>query len=209
MHAPTMRHRHGARTRTERPDVARDAILASGAVFLVEGESGPVAGALCRWDAASGTLTTRLLGVLDGAPAHYETGAFKAVYHLLLEWAVAHGVAHVDFHGTEPFLAKGIFQWKRRFHPRVTLPPNHHARKRLWLHVPRDTPAVRRFLVDNPVLVVAPRGGLEAVYFHDDDLDARTDIDCGCGGVTGTRLLHLDDFLASARRSSNGPRSTP
>ena len=199
MHLPTMHARHGERARGERPGVARDAILARGAVFLVAGPDGPVAGALCRWDPATRTVTTRLLGVLGGDAGHYRRGAFKAVYHLLLEWAVEHGVRHVDLHGTEPFLSKGIVQFKRRLRPRVTLPPNHYAGKRLWLHACRDTPAVRRFLVDNPVLAVTADGGFEAVYFHDGRHPPRTDLGCGCPGVARTRLVDLDAFLPAAR----------
>jgi hypothetical protein len=195
MHVPTMHARHAEHARSERSEVARDAILARGAVFLVEDETGPVAGALCLWQPRDRTLTTRLLGVLDGSSEHYESGAFKAVYHLLLEWAVEHHVRHVDLHGTESFVSKGIFQWKRRLHPRVALPPNHFAHKRLWMQVRHDAPEVRSFLVDNPTLAFTEGGQLEAVYFFDRDRAPRTDLDATCHGVAGRRLVDLDEFL--------------
>ncbi|MEV8509795.1 hypothetical protein AB0368_33915 [Actinoplanes sp. NPDC051475] len=195
MHQPTMDARHGERARTERPDVAFHGVFRQGFLFFVEQGGHPVAGALCRLDATTSTLTTRLLGVLDGAAEHYASGAFKAVYHFLLEWCSEHQVEHLDFHGTEAFLAKGIFQWKRKFHPRITLAPNHHADKRLWLRATRDTPAVRDFLVANPVLEIASGTQLRAVWFYDDTRPARSAISCGLPGVTEECHRHLDELL--------------
>lgn len=47
--------------------------------------------------------------MLHGADEHYDSGAFKAVYHLLLAWAVANQVRRVDFFGTEAFISNGIY----------------------------------------------------------------------------------------------------
>ncbi|ASW55657.1 GNAT family N-acetyltransferase [Plantactinospora sp. KBS50] len=200
MHRPTMANRHGEHTRTERADTAYHGIFRQGFVFLVERAGTAVAGALCRWDPATGTLTTRLLGVLDGAPEHYADGAFKAVYHLLLEWCCRHGARRLDFYGTEAFLAKGIFQWKRKFHPHVVLAPNHHAEKRLLLRATRDTPAVRDFLAANPVLEMVGDTGLRAVWFHDDTRPVRSGISCDLPGVPEEHR-HLDAVLAALPRT--------
>jgi hypothetical protein len=199
MHRPTMEQRHGERMRTEDAAVAYECLFRRGMLFFVTERGRRIAGALCRWDPATATVTTRLLGVLDGADEHYASGAFKAVYHFLLEWACDHGVRRIDFHGTEAFLSKGIFAWKRKFRPSVVLPPNHFADKRLWLAANRDTPAVRDFLVANPTLAMRPDGGLDAVWFHDGERPARTDLACDCPGVVDTRHVDLDAFLAPVR----------
>lgn len=193
MHVPTMQARHGERGRTESLDVAREAILRRGCLLLVRAHGRRVCGVLCQ--VGGGTLTTRLLGVRDGADEHYENGSFKAIYHLLLEWAVAHGLSHVDFFGTEAFLSKGIFQWKRKFAPHVVLPPNHFSDKRMYLHVRRDTPAVRDLLVANPLLAVTARG-LSPVYFADAERAPRLDISCRCPGLPAPIVLDMDEFLA-------------
>lgn len=198
MHRPTMDERHGERQRTESAGVAYECLFRQGMLFFVGTGGRRVAGVLCRWDAASRTLTTRLLGVLDGDAEHYASGAFKAVYHLLLEWACANGVERIDYHGTEAFVSKGIYQWKRKFRPTVVLPPNHFAGKRLWLRAARDTGAVRDFLVANPTLAMAGDGGIEAVYFRDGARPARTGLSWECAGVTGAREIDLDEFLAPA-----------
>ncbi len=179
MHLPTMRSRHGERTRSEPEDSARECLLRTG----------------------------RLLGVLDGAEQMYEIGALKALYHLLLDWADGAGVRRLDLGGTEAWLGTGLFQWKRRFAPRVLPAPNHLGALRVWFHARRDTPAVRDFLAANPVLeLLGGPGGAEpgpgsdaarlrAVYFHDDDRPARLDLAHACPNVREYRTVHLDEFL--------------
>ncbi|MGW6982601.1 hypothetical protein ACWGE1_24730 [Streptomyces sp. NPDC054932] len=205
MHAPTMGHRHGDRSRTESAAVARHGILDHGTLLFVAQDGVRVAGVLCHWSTDRRTLTTRLLGVLDGDELHYSQGAFKAVYHLLLQWACAHRVAHVDFFGTEAFISKGIFQWKRKFAPRVVLPPNHFADKRIRLYVRRDTPEVRDFLVANPLLALEPGPGGPALiptYFTDSERPPRLDISASCPDLPEPRLVDLDRFLADRPSAS-------
>jgi len=197
MHVPTMRARHGERGRTESITAARHAILRHGTLFFVRAGDDRVAGVLCRWSRDRRTLITRLLGVLDGSDEHYDSGAFKAAYHLVLEWAAVHGVPKVDFFGTEALVSKGIFQWKRKFGPRVVLPDNHFSTKQMYLHVRRDTPAVRDFLVGNPLLVDTGVA-LEPVYFTDPDRPARVQISARCPGLPEPRIVDLDDFLGPA-----------
>ncbi|MEZ0076062.1 GNAT family N-acetyltransferase [Planotetraspora sp. GP83] len=193
MHLPTMAARHREQSRTEAFTVARDHILRRGRLFFLTEDGRPVAGVLCH--ESGGTLTTRLLGVLDGDARHYDSGAFKAVYHLLLGWAADRGVPAVDFYGTEAFVAKGIFQWKRKFGPHVVLPPNHFATKRLYVSVRRDTARVRDFLVANPLLEIGPSGGMRPVYFHDAARAARTEISAKARSLGEARLVDLDEFL--------------
>lgn len=197
MHLPTMRARHGERSRSESIVAAREAILRYGCLFFVQEGGRRVAGALCQVSTNGHTITTRLLGVLDGEDEHYRSGAFKAVYHLLLDWAARHGAAEVDFFGTEALVSKGIFQWKRKFHPRVVLPPNHFATKQILLRVQHDTPAVRDFLVANPLLTsVGPH--LQPVYFTDATRPARTEISAACPGLPDPVVLDLDEFLTGS-----------
>ncbi|WP_172384670.1 GNAT family N-acetyltransferase [Streptomyces sp. MNP-20] len=197
LHTPTMRHRHGERSRTERFEVVRHAVLPRGTLFFLTEAGTRVAGALCHWSKDRRTLTTRLLGVLDGREEHYRSGAFKALYHHLLRWACEHGVPRVDFFGTEAFVSKGIFQWKRRLGARPELPANHFATKRVRIYPRRDTPAVRDFLVANPLLRIGPRGGpLTPVYFTDDARPPRLDLSARCPGLAAPETVHLDTFLA-------------
>ena len=198
MHVPTMRVRHAEDTRTEKFTVARDLILRRGRLMFVVDGGQPVAGVLCH--ERGGVITTRLLGVLDGSAEHYDLGAFKAVYHLLLGWAAERGYAAVDFFGTEAFLAKGIFQWKRKFGPKVVVPPNHFSTKRLYLAIRRDTERVRDFLVANPFLEIDRDGGMRAVYFCDDTREARTDISAKAEALGSPRHVHLDEFFRGTPR---------
>ncbi|MGP4051173.1 hypothetical protein [Streptomyces sp. 2A115] len=193
---PTMFRRHGSRERTEGKDAAYECLFRTGRLFMLSQDGAPIGGALCHWDAAQKVLTLRLLGVEDGAERHYESGAFKAIYHLLIGWAAENGVRRLDFQGTEPFLSKGTFQWKRRFGTRVVMPPNHFGDKRLWLQVCQDTPAVRDYLVANPTLAETEDSLLEAVYFFDEQRPPRLDYSAKAAGVERIRHVDLDAFLA-------------
>lgn len=195
---PTMHRRHGERERIETKETSYECLFRTGCLFALSQDGERIGGALCHWDRHSRVLTLRLLGVRDGSQEHFASGAFKAIYHFLIGWAADHGVRQLDFQGTEPFLSKGTYQWKRRFGTRVILPPNHFGEKRLWLQVPRDTPAVRDFLVANPLLAEPEGGGLEAVYFHDSARPARLDYSSRSPGVERVRHIDLDMFLASA-----------
>ncbi|MFJ4321080.1 GNAT family N-acetyltransferase [Streptomyces lavendulae] len=204
IHLPTMSRRHGTATRSMDRDMARECLLRQGVLlFLREGDR-YVAGMLCRYGPGADTLTLRLAGVLDGAEEHYAHGALSALYPALIDWAGRHGVRRLDLSGCEPFVSKGIFQFKRKFHPLVELPRTHFRDKRLWLSVRRDTPAVRDFLVANPVLAEDPAapGRWHALYFHDAERPARRTLPWQCPNVTDTRDIDLDAFLGSARRTS-------
>jgi hypothetical protein len=164
-------------------------------LFFLRERGDRVAGMLCRRE--PGTLVLRLAGVRDGAEDAYRSGTYIALYVSILDWTARNGVSTVDLSGSEPFLSKGIFQFKRKLHPDMRWPATHFAGKRLWLCVRRDTPAVRDFLVANPVL--APAGdGFEALYFHDRDRLARRDLQWRTGGVVGCRTVDLDAFLGGS-----------
>jgi hypothetical protein len=202
MYRPTMYERHGMRERTEGKESSYECLFRTGQLFALCENGERIAGALCHWNRASRVLTLRLLGVLDGSKEYLDRGALKAVYHFLVAWAADNHVRQLDLQGTEPFLSKGTYQWKRRLGTRVVIPPNHFGAKRLWFHVLRDTPAVRDFLIANPVLAESADGTLEAIYFHDEDRPARLDYSAKSPGVERARLVDVGGFLSSAAVSS-------
>jgi hypothetical protein len=193
MHQPTMRRRHGAATRTVSRAVAWHSLFHRGVLFFLRENGERVAGMLCRLEA--GAVVLRLAGVRDGAELAYRSGTYLALYVGILEWATRNRLDRVDLSGAEPFLSKGILQFKRKLHPWVGCPATHFAGKRLWLGVRRDTPAVRDFLVANPVLMPAA-DGLTALYFHDRARPPRLDLRWQTPGVTGHTRVDLDAFLA-------------
>lgn len=201
MHVPTMRERHGARARSESRDTAWECLFRHGVLAFVTYDGTRVAGLLGRWGAGRRVLTIRLVGVLDGSPEYYRNGAMRATDHLLMAWAASHGVPAVDLGGAEPFLSQGIFQRKRLVASTAVMAPNHFGRLRLWWHARRDTPAVRDFLVANPVVEMAGGRGLRAVYFCDEQRPARLDLARTREGIDGYRILPLDEFFAPASRA--------
>lgn len=198
MHLPTMASRHGEESRSTDWGIALRALHQHGVLLLVKEEDRPVAGVLCRTEDDGRSLHMRLLGVLDGDESHYRSGAVKAVYYLTVEWAAEHGVQHIDFSGSDPFPGRGVFQFKRRFHPTIALPEDHYRDRRIHLRVLRDTDAVRDFLVATPMLTVHADGRIAATYFFDADRPPPMQIRSDSPGVTEVRTVDLDDFLTAA-----------
>ncbi|WP_327381595.1 GNAT family N-acetyltransferase [Streptomyces sp. NBC_01207] len=203
MHRPTMVNRHGDAARSEDRDSALVCLFRRGVLFFLCESGRRVAGMLCRLEGR--TLVVRLAGVARGDGEAYASGTYVAMYVLILQWAAEHGLTRVDLSGCEPFLSKGIFQFKRKMHPEVALPRNHFAGKRLMLRVRRDSPSVRDFLAANPVLAFRQDHGFEAVYFHDEGRPPRLDLRGNCPGVRGQRLVDLDDFLAGLPDTARQP----
>ncbi|HEX6344852.1 hypothetical protein [Umezawaea sp.] len=196
MHVPTMELRHGERTRNETKARAHECLFRRGLLAFAVVDGLRTAGVLCHRSPDGSVLTVRLLGVRDGSQVHHDDGALKALYHLLLGWADDNGCSRVDFGAVEAWISQGIFQWKRRFGPTITVAPNHNGRLRVWWRANRDTPAVRDFLVANPVFELTDDLRPRAVYFHDDSRPARYDLSHKCAGNDDVRAVHLDQFLA-------------
>lgn len=194
-HLPTMRSRHGDATRSLDRSTAFECVFRRGVLLFVTEHGERVAGLLCRIDDRS-RMTLRLAGVRDGAAEHYRSGVFMAGYLLLQEWAAGAGVERLDLSGCEPFLSKGIFQFKRKLHPEVVRPDNHFRDKRLWLGALRDTPGVRDFLVANPMVAEAGDGRFVATYFYDESREPCLGYRWQTPGIAGSRLVDLDAFLA-------------
>lgn len=206
IHTPTMRTRHGSATRSMDKDMARECLLRHGVLLMLRERGTHIAGMLCRYGPGDGSLTLRLTGVLDGAQEYYDEGALAAMYVALLGWASEQGVRRLDLSGCEPFLSKGIFQFKRKLRPQVELARTHFRDKRLALLVRRDTPAVRDFLVANPVIAEAPggQGTWHALYFRDADRPPRSDLQWRCPNITAAREVDLDAFLGGRELCVSG-----
>ncbi|WP_316529398.1 GNAT family N-acetyltransferase [Kitasatospora brasiliensis] len=202
MHLPTMQNRHRDDARSEERESARICLFRRGVLFYLCESDRRVAGMLCRLEGR--TLVVRLAGVEAGGEEPYRSGTYMAMYVLILQWAAERGLTRVDLSGCEPFLSKGIFQFKRKMHPVVALPDNHFREKNLVLRVLRDTEEVRDLLTANPVLTTGTGQGLEAVYFHDQDRPARLDLRWECPGVSSHRTVDLDEFLVGLPRSPHG-----
>jgi GNAT acetyltransferase-like protein len=196
-HLPTMRVRHGERTRSAPVDEAYECLFRAGRLFFLTAHGRRVAGMLCVVDDRQGRVVSRLAGVEDGAAEHYRSGVYMALHVMVLQWAAHQGLTAADLSGCEPFLSKGIFQFKRKLHPTVTVPATHFGRKRLWLRVQRDVPAVRDFLVANPPIVIDRRRRMRAVYFHDRSRPPRLDLRWQTPGLDEPLTIDLDDFLGA------------
>lgn len=193
MHLPTMAKRHADAARTESLDLALH-IVRQGGLFLSESSAGPVAG--CLFTQVGSVFTTRLLGVDEGADEHYDNGAFKNLYYMMLKHCANNSsIQTMDLFGTEAFISKGIFQWKRKLGAQVCQAPNHFRHKFLRLKVHRDSPGVRRFLLHNPMLIDTP-SGFAPVYFMEGNQGAMREFSAQMGGLNPPLHIPIDEFLS-------------
>ncbi|SFP43322.1 Acetyltransferase (GNAT) domain-containing protein [Amycolatopsis arida] len=197
MHLPTMASRYGDEARSADRDLALNALFRRGLILFVNEGGKRVAGVLCRLEDDAKTVRMRLLGVLDGDFTHYRTGAVKAVYYLTIEWAADTGRKLIDFSGGDPFPGKGVFQFKRRFHPTVAHARDHLGGRRAYLRVVRDSPAVRDLLVATPMFTVDDDNRIVATHFTDRSRPALAKIRMDGAGVHAARTVDLDGFLGS------------
>jgi hypothetical protein len=192
MYVPTMRTRHADRARSVAEPEARERIFAHGNLLTVLADGVPVGGTVNLLDPGRERVVARLVGVAAGDDRHLRQGVMKASGHFLLEWAAGNGFRAVDFQGAEPFPHRGTFRSKVLLGAGVEPAPG-LADLRFWLSARRDTEAVRRFLVRNPVLSCDLDGRFGTVYF--DAGDGPRDRVHIRRGLAGERTVHLGDFL--------------
>ncbi len=205
MYLPTMSVRHGRRARTVGREHAKSALFDCGHLMLVYSGDRMVGGTVNHLDAERRQVNARLVGVLDGDERLMREGVVKTAGTFLLEWASTHAYTAVDFQGCEPFLGKGTFQAKIDLGAGAQLPPPPLRDRRLWLSVRRDSPAVRDFLVANPVIVLDDDHQIGAAYFHDGVRAARRDIRHGRRGLRFEALIEVTEFLKHPRRWTPHP----
>jgi hypothetical protein len=170
MYLPSMQGRHGRQALVGSYERARRHFK-GGILFLVKREGRAVSGGLCYIQRGSRVVNFLLVGVLDADARLFKEGAQGAVYNAVIHWAHQRGYAEVDFQATDPFLAQGVLQHKRKWGATATI----QSYKRLWIKVHRNTPAVNRFLKDNPCIIINPHGDLQALFVADDPSNVSED----------------------------------
>jgi hypothetical protein len=93
-------------------------------------------------------------------------GATSTLYYVVAHWANRQGYGAVDFLGTWPWLEGGDFRHKRQWGGTVHVPRDLH--RQIWIRVRRITPAVSRFLKENPVIVLDADEELHGLIVVDD-----------------------------------------
>ncbi|MEU5690209.1 GNAT family N-acetyltransferase [Actinosynnema sp. NPDC020468] len=193
LYHPTMSSRHGTSARTAtRTEAFR--LFTDGGILLTLHSAGTfVAGALCH-RTPDGVLHGRLIGLLEGDDEWRRRGAMSVLYREVLRWATENDAPHVDLSGGEPFLSKGTFQFKRKFGATTTIPRTWLGARTTTLTPKRDSPLMRRFLIDNPPIAHNDDNSLSARYYFDHTTPPRLDLSDNCEGLTTRHLTDLDNF---------------
>jgi len=164
MYLPTMKIRHGDLA-SPMPVSEAHQIFRHGFLFLVKRDGRRVCGSLCHVE--RDTIRYMIMGVIDGDGQIMREGAVGALNCLRIQWANQQGYKAVNFLGSGiPRLNGGMFQHKRKWGTAVSVPP--HLHRQIWIGVRQNTPAVSRFLKDNPFVVVDKNGELHGLVVVDD-----------------------------------------
>ena len=167
MYLPTMIGRH---KELASPMSMAEAYLyfRHGLLFQVKRDGVWVSGGVCQ--PQQGTVNFKLLGVKNADKQLLHEGAQAAVYYAVVHWANREGFEGVNFEGCRPYLT-GLFEYKRKWGTSVSIPK--HQYEQIWIRVQRLTPPVRRFLKDNPCVIIDEEEELYGLCVTD-DLDKAT-----------------------------------
>lgn len=108
----------------------------------------------------------RLVGVLNGDAQLIHERALGACDYAVIHWAHHNGLASVNFGDSVPRLNNGVFQKERRWG--CVMSSSTRSHKRIWIRVQRDTPAVRRFFKENPLVILDATERLHGLVVTDD-----------------------------------------
>lgn len=163
MYLPTVQSRHGELASPMSFGQAYQ-YFKHGCLFLVKQNGRRLCGSVCH--AVDGVVYFVIMGALQGDQAVIKSGIMGALNCLRLQWANQQGYRAVNFLGSGPFLNGGLFQYKRKWGTELSIPP--HLHRQLWIKVQRNTPAVSRFLQDNPFIIVDKDANLHGMIVVDD-----------------------------------------
>ena len=162
MYLPSMYTRHGELASPMSIGAAFQ-YFRHGWLFKVKREGIWVSGVVC--DPQLHTLNYRIVGTRNADLELMRQGALSATLYAASHWANQHGYETVNLLGTDPYLRLGLFQYKRKWGARVSIPATLH--RQIWIGVQRITPAVSQFLKENP-FVIEENGKLQGLVIVDD-----------------------------------------
>jgi hypothetical protein len=163
MYLPTMQARHGEAALPTPPGEAYQ-YFRRGWLFWIKRDGTYVSGAVCQ--PQQDVVNARIAGVRNADAQLMREGAAAMVYYMMLQWANQHGYRAVNFLGTDPYLSSGLFQHKRKWGAKLSVPS--YLYRQIWIKVQHNTPAVAQFLKDSPFVVMDKSGQLQGLIFTDD-----------------------------------------
>lgn len=207
MYVPTMEERHGELASIP-PFENLQPYFRRGFLLLIKREGRVVSAGLCTSQRKA--VLIAMSGVVNADHQLRREGAVAAIHYSLIHWANQTGYEVVNLGACWPFLSNGIFQSKRKWGTTAVIPPREH--KRIWIKVQRDTPAVRRFLKENPTVVVSPGGALQGLVFTDDSVSVTAQARAACDkkyatpGLDGLLIRSIEELVGEAKKDNQRER---
>jgi hypothetical protein len=168
-----------------------------GMLFLVKRDGQCTSAALCSTN--TDALALKSLGVMNADEQLMKEGAQGVAWYAMIHWANKEGYRNIDFGGCWPFI-EGVFSYKRKWGSALNISPR-NANKRIWIKIQRDTPAVNRFLKENPCVIIDRVGELRVLIVTDEpgpvtlETEAYWQKQYAMPGLGGLRISSLADFV--------------
>jgi hypothetical protein len=166
MYLPSMKTRHGEQAQLRSYEKAYRHFK-RGVLILVKRDGEVVGGGLCNLEKEPGVVHFLLIGVMNADQQLLKEGAQGAVYHAVIRWSHEHSYEAVNIgEAIPPYLEDSVLQYKRKWGIGLRVLPT--IRTRIWLKIQRDTPAVRQFFKDSPLIIIGEYGQLQGLIVVDD-----------------------------------------
>jgi len=137
----------------------------NGELLLIRKENQYIAGTLLVYKKMQ--AGPRFFGVKDGNFDYVKKGAFGAMYYFLIRRLKEKGYKRVDFGFSRPFLKDGVLRYKRkRGGSQISCSPQVDGA--YYVEPLANTPGLRAFLLNNPLVFIA-KGKINAAVFVDRD----------------------------------------
>jgi len=154
----------------------------------------------------------RLMGMLNADEQLMHEGALAACYYAVVRWANQHGYPAVVFGECVPRLGNGVFQYKRKWGGVVTC--SGKAYKQIWIGLRRDTPAIQKFLEDNPLILSDEQGQLQGLIVTSDPRPIAPETEAvwrkqyATPGLSGVLIRSLSDLFEENTRAGRAAPAT-
>jgi hypothetical protein len=210
MYLPTVAVRHEELPLPMDREEARQ-YFRRGWLFRVQREGRWVSGGVSHRD--GDMLMLDIIGVRGGDMQLIEDGAMSARRYAAIEWAHHNGFQYVNFLSSGPYLSSGQFQSKRKWGTTVIVPPRLH--RQVWIKIGRKSPAVARFLKDNPLIVIDHAGHLHGLVVVDDvrtvtaAMQAEWQKKYATPGLRNLLMCSIDDLVDASTTQPGAERAVP
>lgn len=160
----------------------------NGALILIKKHGEVIAASLLRYDSKE-QIALRVLGIKDGNFEYVQNGAIGAIYYFAAKEAIQRGYQRLYVGGVRPYLSDGLMKFKLSVSAEV-VPRGPLHKYCLRMILLKNTPELRKFLIENPFFYATSGTNVSLAFFADSSADLETK--AFCDAVNATRNINVD-----------------